>query len=40
MVDKKKIMLADSIKIAGTQTVEIKLNEGVIAKLTVMVSEK
>ena len=40
VVDKKKIMLADSIKIAGTQTVEIKLNEGVIAKLTVMVSEK
>ena len=40
VVDKKKILLADSIKVAGTQTVEIKLNEGVVAKLTVMVTEK
>ncbi len=37
-VDKKKIMLPDSIKVAGTQKVDIKLNEGVVAKLTVMVT--
>lgn len=38
VVDKKKILLADSIKVAGAQTVEIKLNEGVIAKLKIMVT--
>ena len=38
-VDKKKIMLQESIKTAGTQTIEIKLNEGVIAKLTITVTE-
>ena len=37
-VDKKKIMLAESIKVAGTQTIDIKLNEGVVAKLTVTVT--
>lgn len=38
VVDKKKIMLAESIKVAGVTKVEIKLNEGVIAKLSVMVT--
>lgn len=38
VVDKKKILLAESIKVAGAQTVEIKLNEGVIAKLKIMIS--
>lgn len=36
-VDKKKILLEDSIKVAGTQKIEIKLNEGVVGKVTVMV---
>ena len=36
-VDKKKVMLAESIKVAGTTKVDIKLNEGVIANLKVMV---
>lgn len=34
-VDKKKIDLKDTIKTLGTQTVEIKLFEGVIGKLKV-----
>ena len=38
VVDKKKIMLVESIKVAGVTKVEIKLNEGVIAKLSVMVT--
>ena len=38
VVDKKKILLAESIKVAGTQTVDIKLNEGVIAKLKIMIT--
>ncbi len=38
VVDKKKIMLAESIKVAGVTKVEIKLNEGVVAKLSVMVT--
>ena len=37
-IDKKKILLPESIKVAGTQTIDIKLNEGVIAKLTVTVT--
>ena len=37
-VDKKKIILPESIKIAGVTNVEIKLNEGVIATLKVMVT--
>lgn len=36
-IDKKKIMLPEGIKVAGTQKVDIKLNEGVLAKLTVIV---
>lgn len=36
-IDKKKIMLPEGIKIAGTQKVDIKLNEGVVAKLTIVV---
>ncbi len=38
MVDKKKILLSESIKVAGTIKVDIKLNEGVMAKLSVMVT--
>lgn len=37
VVDKKKILLPESIKVAGITRVEIKLNEGVIAKLDVNV---
>lgn len=37
-VDKKKILLSESIKVAGTQTIDIKLNEGVVAKLKVNVT--
>ena len=36
-VDKKKIMLNESIKTAGTTRVDIKLNEGVMANVLVMV---
>ena len=39
-IDKKKILLSDSIKILGTSEVTIKLHKDVIAKLNVMVSEK
>ena len=38
-VDKKKIILPEGIKTLGTQTIEIKLNEGVIAKLKITVTE-
>ena len=38
VVDKKKILLPESIKVAGTQTIDIKLNEGVVAKLKVKVT--
>ena len=38
VVDKKKIVLPDSIKVAGVTMVDIKLNEGVVAKLKVMVT--
>ena len=37
-VDKKKIILPESIKTAGVTKVDIKLNEGVIAKLSVKVN--
>lgn len=37
-VDKKKILLPEGIKVAGTTKVDIKLNEGVVANLTVMVT--
>ena len=36
-VDKKKILLSESIKNAGTTRVNIKLNEGVTANLLVMI---
>ena len=39
-VDKKKIDLKDTIKVLGTQTVDIKLFEGVIGKLKVDVITK
>ncbi len=38
LVDKKKILLPEGIKVAGTTKIEIKLNEGVTAKLTVTVT--
>lgn len=36
-IDKKKINLAETIKVIGTRTVDIKLYEGVIGKLKVNV---
>ena len=39
-IDKKKILLSESIKNAGVTKVDIKLNEGVMAKLSVMVVPK
>ena len=39
-VDKKKILLAETIKVAGTTRVDIKLNEGVMANLQVMIVPK
>ena len=36
-VDKKKIMLQESIKVAGVSKVDVKLNEGVMATVTVMI---
>lgn len=39
-VDKKKINLKETIKTLGTRTVEIKLFEGVIAKLKVQVTSE
>ena len=36
-VDKKKINLSETIKVIGTRTVDVKLYEGVIAKLKVNV---
>lgn len=38
VVDKKKILLPEGIKVAGTTKVSIKLNEGVVAQLSVMVT--
>lgn len=40
IVDKKKVLLSESIKVAGVSKVDIKLNEGVMAKVTVMVVPK
>lgn len=40
IVDKKKVLLSESIKVAGISKVDIKLNEGVMAKVTVMVVPK
>ena len=39
-VDKKKVLLSETIKVAGTTNVDIKLNEGVMAKVQVMVVPK
>ncbi len=39
-VDKKKVLLSETIKVAGCTKVEVKLNEGVIAKVQVMVVPK
>lgn len=39
-VDKKKILLEETIKVAGVTNVDIKLNEGVMAKVKVMVMPK
>ncbi len=39
-VDKKKVLLNESIKVAGVTKVDIKLNEGVMAKVSVMVVPK
>lgn len=38
IVDKKKVILPESIKVAGITKVDIKLNEGVVAKLSVKVT--
>ena len=38
VVDKKKILLPEGIKVAGTTKVEIKLNEGVVATLNIKVT--
>lgn len=39
-VDKKKVLLSETIKVAGVTKVDIKLNEGVVAKLSVKVEAK
>lgn len=39
-VDKKKILLTETIKVAGCTKVDIKLNEGVLASVQVMVVPK
>lgn len=39
-VDKKKVLLSETIKVAGTTKVDIKLNEGVVATVQVMVVPK
>jgi len=39
-IDKKKIILDDTIKTVGTYTAKVKLYEGIIAKLKVIVVEK
>ena len=39
-VDKKKVLLSETIKVAGSTKVDIKLNEGVIATVQVMVVPK
>ena len=40
VIDKKKIILKDTIKTLGTYLVEIKLYEGVMGKLTVKITEE
>ena len=39
-VDKKKVLLSETIKVAGCTKVDIKLNEGVMASVQVMVVPK
>ena len=39
-VDKKKVLLSESIKVAGVTKVDLKLNEGVMASVSVMVIPK
>ena len=39
-VDKKKVLLKESIKVEGVTKVDIKLNEGVIASVQVMIIPK
>lgn len=39
-VDKKKVLLSETIKVAGMTKVDIKLNEGVMASVQVMVVPK
>lgn len=39
-VDKKKVLLSESIKVAGATKVDVKLNEGVMAQVTVMIEAK
>lgn len=39
-VDKKKVLLQESIKVAGATKVDVKLNEGVVASVQVMVTPK
>lgn len=39
-VDKKKIVLEDTIKVTGTYTAKVKLYEGIVANLKVRVLEK
>lgn len=39
-VDKKKVLLSETIKVAGVTKVDIKLNEGVMASVQVMVVPK
>ena len=39
-IDKKKILLAEPIKMIGTKQVEIKLYEGVIGKIKVVVKQE
>ena len=37
-IDKKKVLLSETIKIAGTTKVDLKLNEGVMATVSVKVT--
>lgn len=37
VVDKKKVLLSESIKEAGVRKVDIKLNEGVVGTISVMI---
>ncbi|MBP3597689.1 MAG: 50S ribosomal protein L9 [Clostridia bacterium] len=39
-IDKKKVLLKETIKVAGVTVVELKLNEGVMAKVKVQVLAK